>query len=367
MKLSIQREALMKPLQMVAGAVERRQTQAILSNVLLVAHSEYLSITATDLEVELVARVALEGDVVAGRTTVPARKFIDICKNLADNTSLSLEEIDSHVLLRAGRSRFTLSTLPADNFPSIEQGSAELEFSIKEKELRYLIEAAHFSMAQNDVRYYLNGLLFQINAGEIRTVATDGHRLATCHIDNNHLESNGYQVIVPRKGINELMRLLSDSDDTVTVALDKRHLRITADAFSFMSKLIDGRFPDYERVIPKGGDKFIVIERDILRDALSRVSILSNEKYRAVRFQLRPGILKLVANNPEQEEAEEELEVDYAGTELDIGFNVSYLLDILNNVPAGNVQLTLTDAGSSLLISSHEDANRAYVVMPMRL
>jgi len=367
MHFTIQREALLKPLQLVAGVVERRQTLPVLSNVLLVVQAQQLSLTGTDLEVELVGRVTLEEPAEEGEITVPARKLMDICKSLPADALIDIRTEDQKLLVKAGRSRFTLSTLPAADFPTVEEGPGSLSFSVPQGKLRRLIERTSFAMAQQDVRYYLNGMLLEVSSGMLRAVATDGHRLAMCSLSGDIQQPEKHQVIVPRKGILELARLLTDQDADVRVVLGQHHIRATTGEFTFTSKLVDGKFPDYERVLPRGGDKLVIGDRQALREAFSRTAILSNEKYRGIRLQLAAGLLKIQANNPEQEEAEEEVVVDYAGGPLEIGFNVSYLLDVLGVMGAEQVRLTLSDANSSALVQEADNDDSAYVVMPMRL
>lgn len=366
--LVLQREALLKPLQLVIGVVERRQTLPILSNILLSVNGRQLAITATDLEVELVAYCELEQVAKeAGAITVPGRKLMDICRALPENSTIELIEDKERIYVRSGRSRFILTTLPVRDFPKIEQPQGRLEFSISENDIRYLLQRTYFAMAQQDVRYYLNGLLLEVNRGAIRTVATDGHRLALNTVTAPIENSTFVQVIIPRKGVIELMRLLENKEAPLSVMLNDNHIGIQSASFTFTSKLVDGRFPDYEKVLPKGGNKIIIIEREVFKEALSRVSILSNEKFRGIRLQLREGLLRIVATNPEQEEAEEIITTDYHGDELDIGFNVTYLLDILNTVTK-EIKLTFIDANSSVLIEEHEgDSNSLFVVMPLRL
>ncbi len=366
MKFDIQREALLKPLQMVAGAVEKRQTMAILSNVLVDVKSHQLSLTGTDTEVELLARATLTEPAETGRTTIPARKLMDICRALPDNAPISITLDGNRVLVKSKRSRFTLSTLSPDEFPNVEESKGEFEFVVQQKELRSLIERTHFAMAQQDVRYYLNGLLLEMGDGKIRAVATDGHRLALSDVAINN-SGELYRVIVPRKGILDLLRLLDNSEEEITVTLSSNHLRVHSAEFTFTSKLIDGEFPDYNRVIPKGGNNLITIDRDIFKSALSRVSILSNEKFKGVRVQLENNVLRLIATNPEQEEAEEELEITYNQNALDLGFNVLYLLDVFSTLPAGEVKLTFIDENNCILIESSKDPESVYVVMPMRV
>ncbi|AJE13501.1 DNA polymerase III subunit beta [Pseudomonas sp. S5(2021)] len=367
MHFTISREALLKPLQLVAGVVERRQTLPVLSNVLLVVEGQQLSLTGTDLEVELVGRVALEDAAEPGEITVPARKLMDICKSLPADALIDVRLDEQKALIKSGRSRFTLSTLPASDFPTVEEGPGSLNFSVEQGKLRRLIERSGFAMAQQDVRYYLNGMLIEVSNGMLRAVATDGHRLAMCSMQAGIEQADRHQVIVPRKGILELARLLTDQDAQVNVVLGQHHIRATTGEFTFTSKLVDGKFPDYERVLPRGGDKLVIGDRQTLREAFSRTAILSNEKYRGIRLQLESGLLKIQANNPEQEEAEEEVVVDYSGAALEIGFNVSYLLDVLGVMTADQVRMTLSDSNSSALVQEADNDDSAYVVMPMRL
>ncbi len=367
MHFTIQREALLKPLQLVAGVVERRQTLPVLSNVLLVVEGQNLSLTGTDLEVELVGRVALEETGEPGEITVPARKLMDICKSLPSDALIDVRLDEQKLIVKAGRSRFTLSTLPANDFPTVEEGPGSLNFTLPQAKLRRLIERTSFAMAQQDVRYYLNGMLLEVSANVLRAVATDGHRLAMCSMAAGIEQADRHQVIVPRKGILELARLLTEQDGEVAIVLGQHHIRATTGDFTFTSKLVDGKFPDYERVLPKGGDKLVVGDRQALREAFSRTAILSNEKYRGIRLLLASGTLKIQANNPEQEEAEEEVAVDYTGPGLEIGFNVSYLLDVLGVMTTDQVRLILSDSNSSALVQEAENDESAYVVMPMRL
>ncbi len=366
MELKIQRELLLKPLQQVIGVVERRQTLPILGNVLLKTGDNELSITATDLEIEMVSHVALQNSDF-GETTLPARKFIDICKALPSDASLSIKLEGDRVILRSGKSRFVLSTLPASEFPNIDTFEPLVEFDMAQQQLKRLIDKTHFAMAQQDVRYYLNGLLFEFSENMIRVVATDGHRLALSDVKLETGVSELQQVIVPRKAVMELARLLENSDEPVKVQLGSNHIRLITGELSFITKLIDGRFPDYQRVVPQGGDKIVIADRNLIHQALSRASILSNEKYRSVRFTLSSGSLQVMANNPEQEEAEEEIGVDYDGPSLEIGFNASYILDALNVIDDEQVLLELTDQNSCCLIKSPTAEESRYVVMPMRL
>ena len=366
MKFSINREQLLKPLQQVAAVVEKRQTLPVLSNVLLEVGDGQLSMTGTDLELELVARRPLEGEMQPGETTVPARKLVDIAKSLPAEADIRFEVDGERMLVRSGRSRFTLSTLPASEFPNQEEDAAGSTLDIQPNVLRSLIDRTAFSMAQQDVRYYLNGMLFELKPGRLRAVATDGHRLALCDAE---LEApvEEASVILPRKGVMELSRILGDAGEVARLTIGRNHVRIVVGAITFTSKLVDGKFPEYDRVIPKEGTRHVIADRETLRQALARVAILSNEKYRGVRVQLAEGSLRIVANNPEQEEAEEEVSVDFNGQPLEIGFNVSYLLDVLSVIDSDQVQMSVSDANSSALFEALDDNNAVYVVMPMRL
>jgi DNA polymerase-3 subunit beta len=367
MKLSISRDQLLKPLQQVSGVVEKRQTLPVLANVLMVVNAGKLALTGTDLEVELIARTDLAGEFGDGEITVPARKLLDICKALPAGAEIELKQEGQKLLLKSSKSRFTLVTLPANEFPNLEEGVGAFSFSINQKALKKLIDKTSFAMAQQDVRYYLNGMLFEVSAGRLRTVATDGHRLAMCDADARTEGEDRMQVIVPRKGVHELARLLTDDEGDVTITLGTNHVRATIGNVTFTSKLIDGKFPDYERVLPKGGDKIVLANREELRQSLSRASILSNEKYRGIRLLLTPDLLRIQANNPDQEEAEDDVTVEYNGGSLEIGFNVQYLMDVLGVLETTSAKITLGDANSSALIQDGENGTACYVVMPMRL
>ena len=368
MKFSCSRETLLRPLQIVQGVVERIQALPVLANVLLRCDQNSLTATATDMELELTARVNLEVE-QPGETTVPARKLLDICRSLPQQTILTVALEKERAVVRAGRSRFALSTLPAKDFPASDILDGEGRFSLKQGEFRGILELTHFAMAHQDVRYYLNGLLLEIGKGRLRAVATDGHRLAVADVAVEGADGDGRSVIVPRKGVMELLRLLSVGDELVELSLGGVAAQLDVGDVRVVTKLIDGRFPDYERVIPPEDkcDKHIVVDREGLRQSLQRVAILSNDKYRAVRVVLADGLLRVVANNPEQEQAEEELEIDYQGEALEIGFNVSYLIDALGALPTAEAHLYLTDSSSSCLIRGSDMVGCEYVVMPMRL
>jgi DNA polymerase-3 subunit beta len=365
MKLVAQREALLEPLQAVVGVVERRQTMPILANILVSAKGGRVSLTATDLEVELVASASMSVE-QDGDITVPGRKLLDIVKALPEGTDVSFTLSGDKVTVRAGRSRFTLSTLPASEFPVIEDIHPQQTVTLPQRALQRLLEKTHFAMAQQDVRYYLNGLLVEVAGPSVRAVATDGHRLALCETAVDGADASPVQVILPRKGVLELQRLIGGDGD-VSLAIGSNHVRVGLGDIRFTSKLIDGRFPEYERVIPEETEVPVVADRETLRRALHRTAILSNEKYRGIRLELRESGLTMQAHNPEQEEAEEQIEVEYEGDELEIGFNVNYLMDALGALESEQVHVMVRDPNSSCLIKDPGNEECKYVVMPMRL
>ena len=364
MKFSAERESLLAALQSVIGVVERRQTMPILANLLLSADQGKLSVTATDLEVELVATATINSG-VDGRLTVAGRKLLDICRSLPDEVTLTFTQDGDKLTVKAGRSRFVLATLPATDFPVIDELAQQQGLTIAQADLRRLLDKTHFSMAQQDVRYYLNGMLLETDGKMLRTVATDGHRLALCEMDLP-AKGAGQQVIVPRKGVLELQRLLGTEGD-VQITIGSNHIRAQIGDVRFTSKLIDGRFPEYGRVIPSAPAKAVVADRETLRAALQRTAILANEKYRGIRLALKKNSMTLQAHNPEQEEAEEQVEVSYKGDELEVGFNVGYLLDALAAVDGNEVEIGVTDGNSSCLVRAPGATSARYVVMPMRL
>jgi DNA polymerase-3 subunit beta len=366
MKFIIKREELLPALQAVNGVVERRQALPILSNLLLSVKKDGITLAGTDMEVELVMKINREMN-DEGETTLPARKLLDICRALPEEADISISIKGDKAQITSGKSRFTLSTLPAQEYPLADEVESIAEFEVGQKTLKSLLDRTAFAMAQQDVRYYLNGLLLEIDGKTLRAVATDGHRLALCDTDLVTEASETIQVIVPRKGISELIRLFQDGKENVKVQIGTNHIRIHWAELCFTSKLIDGKFPDYTRVIPDEGKDPIKVNRELLRQSLTRASILSNEKYRGVRILLENNKLRALAHNPEQEEAEEELEVAYEGGEMEIGFNVSYLLDALGIIKSENVILTVSDPNSSCLMLPENESQSKYVVMPMRL
>lgn len=367
MQFSISRDSLLRPLQLVSGSIGGRPTLPILNNLLLNVSAQGLSLTGTDLEVEMIGLVSLVGQVTPGAITTPARKLLDICRGLPDGAELNFILEGDRLILRSDRSRYTLSTLPAGDYPNIEDWESVIEFDIPQHELKRLMDATQFSMASQDVRFYLNGMLFETHEQGLRTVSTDGHRLATCCRNVLPETKTDHQVILPRKGVLELARLLDSDEHPIKIQIGLNNLRAQAEGFIFTSKLVDGRFPDYRRVFPRQSDKILLAGREVLKQAFSRAAILSNEKFRGVRLHLKTNLLHITATNPEQEEAEELVDVVYDGPELEVGFNVSYVLDVLNALKCEQVKWSLTDANSSALVEDADNADAQYVVMPMRL
>jgi len=368
MKFTIEQNQLVGPLQLVSGAVEKRQTLPVLANLLIKVENGVLTITATDLEIEMSVNLTLSGEYLEGDITVPARKLVDICRSLSGDKPINVTLEDNRLKIQSGRNRFSLSTIAAQEFPNIEDSLFSTKFEISSHRLKELIDKTQFAMAQQDVRYYLNGMLFEIENTRFLTVATDGHRLALSKIQlDQSVSEDLVQAIVPRKGVMEASKLLSSSDNICSLELNSNHIRISLGEYVFTSKLVDGRFPDYEKVLPKNAERSLISNRESVKEAFSRASILCNEKFRGVRLLIKPNKLTIHANNPEQEEAEIELDVEYADEEMEIGFNVSYLVDALNAIKTDSVKFNLGDANSSVLIESSEDSNSLYVVMPMRL
>lgn len=361
------RDELLEPLSAVSGIIERRHTLPILSNVLIDRAEGALSFLATDIEIQITARSALAAGAEAKAVTVGARKLVDILRALPEGAEVTLQQQDKRLQVKAGKSRFTLQTLPAEDFPRLAKPSGEVaRFAVSQKALRRLLGLVQYAMAQQDIRYYLNGLLVLIEDQQLRLVATDGHRLAYAAM-SLPASLPRLEVIVPRKTVLELSKLLADSDDEVKVELSSAQAAFSFGAVELVSKLVDGKFPDYTRVIPTTHKNRLLLERDVLRQSLQRAAILSNEKFRGVRWVLTDGSLKIVSSNAEQEEAQEELEINYGGDALDIGFNVNYLLDVLNNVSAAEVECHFGDAASSALLQFPAEPEFKYVVMPMRI
>ncbi len=365
--IKAKRDDILTPLSAVSGIIERRDTLPILSNVLIEHASQNLSSLATDIEIQITARASLPAAGDVQPVTVGARKLLDILRALPDNAELTLQQQDKRMLLKTGKSRFTLQTLPAEDFPRLAKpGGEAARFKLSQKALRRLLGLVQYAMAQQDIRYYLNGLLMVVEEGQLRLVATDGHRLAYAASPLGATLPR-QEVIVPRKTVLELSKLLGENDDEVNVELSATQAAFRFGAVDLVSKLVDGKFPDYTRVIPTQHKNKLQAQREPLRQALLRAAILSNEKFRGVRWVLSHGSLKIVSSNAEQEEAHEELEVKYGGDGLDIGFNVNYLLDVLNNVSGNDIECAFGDASSSALITYASEKDFRYVVMPMRI
>lgn len=365
--IKTQRDTLLQPLQSVSGIVERRHTLPILSNVLLEKKGDQLTFLATDIEIQITTSTSGAGGEGDGAVTVGARKLQDILRSLPEAAEISLVLEDKRLQVRAGKSRFNLQTLPADDFPRMTIAEGETrKIELTQGVFKQLLGKTQFAMAAQDVRYYLNGLLLMADGKELRAVATDGHRLAYSSVEIAN-EMPRQEMILPRKTVLELNRLLSDNDEPLTIMLAPNQVRFAFGSIVLVSKLIDGKFPDYERVIPATLKHHLVIERQMLMQGMSRAAILTNEKFRGVRIVLADNSLKIIASNAEQEEAQEEIEVAYSGDPLDVGFNVGYLLDVLNNVHNNEVTWSFNDSNSSALISVPGNDRFKYVVMPMRI
>ena len=366
MQITITREDLLKPLGYVTGVVERRQTLPVLSYVLLRQQDSEMTLTGTDLEIEVIAKV---NQTSAGNTemTLPARKLFDICRALPSDAVITIKNEGEKSIVKSGKSRFALATVPVTDFPSVQALQWEQALTLKQNELRKLLEQTHFCMAQQDVRYYLNGLLLEITDKKIRAVATDGHRMAVSETSPEKNTKADKQVIMPRKGVQEMLRLLSDTDEQIELEFSANHIRARTSDFTFTSKLIDGRYPDYNKVIPGKQSKKLNLGRDLFRETLSRVAILSSEKYRGVRLSLSSKTLRLTAHNPEQEEAQEEISTDYSGEGMEIGFNVNYMIEAISALHTEYVEFGLNDPNSSCTLASPDTPYPQYVIMPMRL
>jgi len=366
MNFNIKRSDLLPCLQRVSGNIDRRQTLPILSNLLFDIKPNSFSVTTTDMEVELVVEVEVKlGE--STRLTLPARKLFDICRSLPNDSELEFNIKDEKAYIESGKSKFTLATLPAQEYPVIDINEETIDFNLSYDKLIGLLENTQFAMAQQDVRYYLNGLMLEISSGNLKAVATDGHRLAFDETDVETSSNEDRQIIIPRKGVTELIRLLQSSQNEANIRVSKNHIQVTSGKLSFTSKLIDGKFPDYQRVIPELSETIVVADREELKNSLARVSILSNEKYRGVKMIFSNDSLRVLAHNPEKEEAEEEVNIVYQGDEMEIGFNVSYLIDALTAIDNKKVKLSILNPNSSCLIISEKKSRSQYVVMPMKL
>ncbi|MES2934812.1 MAG: DNA polymerase III subunit beta [Pseudomonadota bacterium] len=361
------RDTLLRPLQIVSGIVERRHTLPILANILIRKDGEKVSFLSTDIEVQITthAQIGAGSDVVA--TTVAARKLLDILRALPDSGDVSMTLLNKRLTVQTGKSRFALQTLAAEEFPTVAQAEHyHTKVTLPQKMLKHLFNMVHFSMAQQDIRYYLNGLLLVVDGKNVIAVATDGHRLAFCQVETEQ-EFARQEVIIPRKTILELQRLLDENDDPVDLEIAANQVKLTFADIELISKLVEGKFPDYNRVVPKGYKNNFTIGRDELLRSLQRAAIMTSDKFKGVRVIVTPGSMKISSTNADQEEAVEELEIDYGGDSVDIGFNVTYLLDVLNNLKCDQINIALGDSNSSALISIPDNTDFKYVVMPMRI
>jgi DNA polymerase-3 subunit beta len=367
MNIKISREALLKPLGHVVSVIERRQALPILANVAMSVREGVVQLTGTDLEIELVATTAMSSAASEGAMTLPGRKLYDICRALPPEATVEITQEGDKAQIKSGKSRFTLVTLPAADFPSVEGGSWQMELSVPQGELKQVIDRTHFCMAHQDVRYYLNGLLLELKGKRLRAVATDGHRMGLSELELPEAIAVEREVIIPRKGVLEIGRFLGTSDEPAVLSLSTNHIRVGVQDLTLTSKLIDGRFPDYQQVLPVNYKRIVRAERMGLREALMRAAILANEKYRGVRLAARAGMLIITAHNPEQEEAQEELPVGYEGEEVEVGFNVNYMMEALGGLDSEEVELHINDPHSSCALLAPGRTDTRYVVMPMRL
>jgi DNA polymerase-3 subunit beta len=362
------RDALLKPLATVSGIVERRHTLPILANILIKKEGERVSFLSTDIEVQIRTHADIGVGGEDASTTVAARKLLDILRALPETGEVTLSTTAKKMTVQSGKSRFNLQTLAAEDFPTVAQPESYLaSFSLPQKTLKHLIGMVHFSMAQQDIRYYLNGLLLVVDGKQVIAVATDGHRLAYCAVETDTNAEARHEVIVPRKSVLELQRLLADDEAPVTIDIAPNQVRFTFDNVELVSKLVEGKFPDYQRVIPSGYSKSFDIGRDDWLRALQRVAILTTDKFKGVRFVLSEDAVKISSTNADQEDAQDEIEIAFPHGSLDIGFNVSYLLDVLNNLKTEQVTVSVGDSNSSALITLPGEEAFKYVVMPMRI
>ena len=360
-------DQVLSALQSVAGIVERRHTLPILANVLVRKTDGVLQLTSSDLEIQIRTQAELGGDSGTFATTVGARKLIDILRTLPGDQKVSLESSQNKLILKGGKSKFTLQSLPAEDFPLVQESpSFGPVFSVPQKTLKGLMGQVAFAMALHDIRYYLNGILFVAEGKKLSLVATDGHRLAFASAELE-VEVPKQEVILPRKTVTELQRLLSDKEGAIDMQFASNQAKFAFDGMEFVTKLVEGKFPDYNRVIPRNHHNIVVLGRTTLLAALQRAAIMTSEKFKGVRLNLEPGLLRVAANNADQEEAVDELDIEYAGDAFEIGFNVTYLIEALNNMGQDMVRIELSDGNSSALVTIPDNEHFKYVVMPMRI
>jgi DNA polymerase III subunit beta len=365
--LKATQDKVLSVLQSVAGIVERRHTLPILANVLIRKNGSSLQLTTSDLEIQIRTTADLDGDNGSFTTTVGARKLIDILRTMPTDQTVSLESSQNKLVLKGGKSRFTLQTLPAEDFPLVQEAASfGPVFSVPQKTLKDLLNQVSFAMAVHDIRYYLNGILFVAEGKQLSLVATDGHRLAFANATLD-VEVPRQEVILPRKTVLEMQRLLSDAEGAIEMQFASNQAKFSFGGMEFVTKLVEGKFPDYNRVIPKNHKNSVTLGRAPLLASLQRTAILTSEKFKGVRLNIEPGTLRVASNNAEQEEAVDELDIDYGGDAIEIGFNVTYLIDALANMSQEMVKLELADANSSALFTIPENSTFKYVVMPMRI
>ncbi|MFN3234457.1 MAG: DNA polymerase III subunit beta [Gammaproteobacteria bacterium] len=369
MDFTIARNKLLKPLQLISSVVETKTSMPVISNLLFELNDQELRITGTDLEVELVKTISLEQAYPEAKALIPAKKLNEICRSLPEGAELHFSRENNQMILRSGKSRFVLTLLALDDFPAVEcSDSVKHTLKMPASTLKQLFEKTHFAMAQQDVRYFLNGLLLDFSDATCTAVSTDGHRLALSSVDLPEAVQERHQALIPRKAVLESLKLLTaDEDFEITLEMGDHHIRILADNFTFTSKLIDAKFPEYSPLIPKTSNKWATVDKQSLKGALTRVAILSNDKFRGTWLAFDKGTLLLNAHNPDRDEAEDELSIDYAHEPLKIGFNVNYLLDVLNVLDTEQIKIMLTDTKSSILVTADEREQQQYIIMPMSL
>lgn len=365
--LKATQDKVLSVFQSVSGIVERRHTLPILANVMLRKTGNALQFTTSDLEIQIRTTAELDGDSGSFTTTVGARKLIDILRTMPADQTVTLESSQNKLILKGGKSKFTLQTLPAEDFPLVQEAANfGPAFSVPQKTLKELLGQVSFAMAVHDIRYYLNGILFVAEGKQLSLVATDGHRLAFASATLD-VDVPKQEVILPRKTVLEMQRLLSDAEGAIEMQFASNQAKFTFGGMEFVTKLVEGKFPDYNRVIPKNHKNGIVLGRQPLLASLQRTAILTSDKFKGVRLNIDPGTLRVASNNAEQEEAVDELDIDYNGDSIEIGFNVTYLIDVLTNMEQDMVKVELSDSNSSALVTIPDNHSFKYVVMPMRI
>lgn len=366
MKFIINRELLLTPLQQIVNVIEKRQTMPILANVLFRLSRNQLTLTGTDLEVQIVAKVSLDNELEAS-ITIPARKLLDICRLLPSSADIKFELVDTKLKIHSGRSRFSVSTLSADDYPNFEMSAMDCQFTMQAGQLKKALDKTTFCMANQDIRYYLNGIMLSIFNQQLKLVGSDGHRLAVYEDTIEQETGIELRIIIPRKGVLELVRLLDDEELEVQVEFSRNNIRVIIDKLIFSAKLVDSKYPDFSKVFSQGFHSPIHAQKEILKDSLTRVAILSNEKFRGVEFVIESNTLQISTNNPEHEEADEEIAIEYQGQPLSIAFNSQYILDAIANLDSELAVLTIAENSSCCFIEEPSEQKYKFIVMPMRL